>query len=114
MRRTVLLAIIVLAALVAGVPNASAAQSKSCNPVRNPFPGTRYAGVDLTHIMALHISCSSARQVATGAERRALGITPTGPIRTFNWHGWRVRGDLRPAHDRYVARKGERRVRWRF
>lgn len=114
MRRTVLLPIISLAALVAVASNASAAQYKSCRPVRNAFPGTRYAGVDLAHIKALHISCPGARQVAEGAERRALGITPTGPIRTFTWHGWRVTGDLRPAQDRYVARKGERRVRWRF
>ena len=30
------------------------------------------------------------------------------------WHGWRVRGDLKGDNDRYVARKGEKRVRWRF
>ena len=35
-------------------------------------------------------------------------------IRTFTWNGWKVRGDLRPASDRYVATRGSRRVRWRF
>jgi hypothetical protein len=114
MRRTLSLPIIALVALAVGAANAAGAQYKSCQPFRNPFAGTRYAGVDLTHITALHVSCSSARRVARGAERRALGITPTGPIRTFTWHGWRVRGDLRPVHDHYVARKGGRRVSWRF
>jgi hypothetical protein len=35
-------------------------------------------------------------------------------VRTFTWNGWRVTGDLRPEHDRYDARRGDRRVRWRF
>jgi hypothetical protein len=53
--------------------------------------------------------------VARRAHRKALGAPPSADgIRRFRWHGWRVRGDLRPEHDRYVARKGERRVRWRF
>ena len=55
-----------------------------------------------------------ARNVARGAYCKALGIPVTGPIRRFAWHGWRVTGDLRGANDRYTARKGTRRVRWRF
>ena len=39
---------------------------------------------------------------------------PASGIRRFRWDGWRVRGDLRPASDKYVARNGTRRVRWRF
>ena len=93
----------------------AAASSRSCRPVRNPYPRSRYAGVDLTRIRALRVSCATARRVARGAHRRALGMTPTvSGIRTFTWHGWRVRGDLRGAHDRYVARRDTRRVRWRF
>ena len=41
-------------------------------------------------------------------------MTPTGRFRRFTWHGWAVVGDLRPDHDRYVARKDRRQVRWRF
>jgi len=52
--------------------------------------------------------------VARGAHRKALGIPPVAPIRRFTWHGWRVSGDLRPASDVYVARRGGRRVKWRF
>lgn len=114
MRRTLLPILVVAATLAATAPGAAAASYRSCRPVRNPYPHTRYAGVDLTHIRALHVSCATARHVARRAERRALGMTPTGPVRRFRWHGWRVRGDLRPAHDPYVARKGARRVRWRF
>jgi hypothetical protein len=70
----------------------------------------------LTHIRAEHVSCATARRVARRAHRKALGVTPSPDgIRRFRWQGWRVRGDLRPPdHDRYRARKGERRVRWRF
>lgn len=114
MRRTLLPILAVAATLAATAPGAAAVSYRSCHPVRNPFPHTRYAGVDLTHIRALHVSCATARHVARRAQRRALGMTPTGPIRRLRWHGWHVRGDLRPAHDPYVARKGARRVRWRF
>jgi len=94
---------------------AQAAEGRVCAPVRNPYPGTRYDGVDLTHIRALHVSCATARRVARRAHRKALRMTPPPDgIRRFRWNGWRVRRDLRPAHDRYLARKGERRVRWRF
>jgi hypothetical protein len=107
--------VVVAAAAAASAPGAQAASSRSCPPVRNPFPHTRYAGVDLTHISASRVSCATARRVARGAERRALGITPSpSGIRTFTWQGWHVTGDLRPVHDRYVASQGARRVQWRF
>jgi hypothetical protein len=87
---------------------------RSCKPVRDPYPGTRYAGVDLTRIRTSAGSCATARRVARGAHRKALRTTAKGGFRRFAWHGWAVTGDLRPAHDRYVARKGGRQVRWRF
>lgn len=115
MRRTLLpILVIAAAALGATTPGAAAASYRSCRAVHDPFPHTRYAGVDITHVRARRVSCATARHVARRAQRRALGMTPTGPVRRFRWHGWRVRGDLRPAHDPYVARKGARRVRWRF
>lgn len=110
-------------AAVAGVPTrgvrwrfrAAAVTFRSCQPVRNPYPHTRYAGEDLTHIRAFRVSCATARSVARGAHRHGLGMTPPpSGIRTFTWQGWRVRGDLRAAHDRYVASKGRERVEWRF
>jgi hypothetical protein len=115
MRRILPLIVFIAAALGATTPAAEAAAYRSCAPVRNPFAHTRYAGVDMTHIRALQVSCATARRVARDAERRALGITPSpSGIRTFTWQGWHVRGDLRPVHDRYVASMGGRRVQWRF
>jgi hypothetical protein len=103
---------LVAAATLAG--SAGAATTWSCGSIANPYPGTRYEGVALSRITATGVSCRTARRVARGAHRRALGIPPTSPIRTLRWSGWRVRGDLRPAHDRYVATRGSARVRWRF
>lgn len=115
MRTILTLILVIAAALGATVPAATAASSHSCPPVRNPFPHTRYAGVDLTHIQAFGVSCATARRVARDAERRALGVTPSlSGIRTFTWQGWHVTGDLRPVHDRYVATKDARRLQWRF
>jgi hypothetical protein len=114
-RPAALAATIAWLAAVAIVPAAPAATTRSCGSVRDPYPGTRYAGVDLTHITATGVSCRTARSVARGAHRKALGITPpVSGIRTFTWNGWNVGGDLRPAHDRYVATRGSTRVRWRF
>jgi hypothetical protein len=102
-----------LLAALALAPSAHAATA--CSPIRDPYPGTRYEGADLTHIRATHVSCTTARNVVRGAHRTALGITPnvTG-IRRFTWHGWHVTGDLRPAHDKYVAARGSKRIRWEF
>jgi len=81
----------------------------------NPYPDTRYEGADLRRIRATGVSCRRARKVVRGAHRKALGLTPpTSGVRRFKWHGWRVTGDLRPSSDRYVARHGGERVRWRF
>ena len=89
--------------------------AKRCDPVKDPYPGTPYDGVDLTKIRTNKASCRTARHVARKAHHKALAIgTSQGPIVRFAWHGWRVRGDLRPDHDPYIARKGIRWVRWRF
>jgi hypothetical protein len=94
---------------------AAPADGVACMRVVNPYPGTRYEGIDLTRIRGLHIRCSTARRVARRAHRKALGVTPSvNGVRHLRWNGWRVRGDLRGDHDRYVARKGAKRVRWRF
>jgi hypothetical protein len=104
---------LVLTALLLAMPATAAA--KRCEPVKNPYPGTRYDGVDLTNIRTNKASCRTARRVARRAHYKALGIgTSQGPIVRFTWHGWRVKGDLRPDHDPYIARKGTRWVRWRF
>jgi hypothetical protein len=112
MKRRLLAALLAAIAALA-IPEAAAATA--CEPVRNPYPGTRYEGVDLTRIRALEVSCSWARTVARRAHRKALGMPlPADGVRRFRWRGWSVIGDLRPEIDRYVARKGDRRVRWRF
>ena len=109
-------ALLAALALCAIAPAAGqAATYTGCKAVRDPYPRTRYAGVDLTRIRELHTTCTTARRVARRAHRKALRSTPpVSGVRRFTWNGWRVTGDLRPRHDRYVARKGERRVRWRF
>jgi hypothetical protein len=107
--------IALLTAVALGALAPSAAQAAACKPVENPYPGTRYEGVDLTRIRAEGVRCSTARRVARRGHWKALAAVPdaNGIVRV-RWRGWRVRGDLKPDHDRYVARKGERRVRWRF
>jgi hypothetical protein len=109
--------ILVVALLAAATSTAAPAlaQGRACEPVRNPYPGTRYEGVDLTGIRTVKASCKTARRVARRAHRKALALPPSADgIRRFTWDGWRVKGDLRPERDKYVARKGTRRVRWRF
>ena len=104
-----------VALVAAWGPPADAAAYRSCRPVMDPYPGTRYEGEDLRQIRALRVSCATARGVARGAHREALeSAPPPSGIRRFEWRGWRVRGDLRRASDRYLATKGGRRVRWVF
>lgn len=112
LRRTVIAAVVCFLAVA---PTAHSASPVACKRVVDPYPGTRYEGVDLTRIRAVGLPCSDARRVARRAHRKALGITPPADgVRRFRWHGWRVTGDLRGASDRYVAKRGDERVRWRF
>jgi hypothetical protein len=114
-RPAALAATIACVVAITAAAAAPGATTRACGSVRDPYPGTRYAGVDLSRITATDVSCRTARSVARGAHHRALRVTPpVSGIRTFTWNGWKVRGDLRPASDRYVATRGSRRVRWRF
>jgi hypothetical protein len=98
-----------------GAPAAQAAHSKACGKIDDPYAGTRYEGVDITGIRAVHVSCKRARRVARGAHKKALGLTPPpSGIRRYHWNGWTVTGNLRGDHDRYLAVRGSRHVRWRF
>jgi hypothetical protein len=101
-------------AVPSGPAATPAAAARSCAPVVDPYAGTRYEGVDLTRIRATGVSCTTARRVARGAHRKALGLPVTGPVKRLTWNGWRVSGDLRGERDSYVARKGDDVVRWRF
>ena len=108
---------ITCALLVAATLSSSAiAEAKqSCDPVVNPYEGTRYDGIDLRRIRAKGVHCPKARRVATGAHKKALGITPpVDGVRTYRWNGWEVVGDIRDDVDRYVARRRDRTVRWVF
>lgn len=109
--------LVVLVALCAALPAppAQAASYRSCKPIVNPYAGTRYDGSDLYRIRALSVSCRTAGRVARGAHRKALGTTPPpSGIRRLAWRGWKVTGNLRGDHDRYLATRGGKRVRWRF
>jgi hypothetical protein len=113
--RPSIIAVACCAVAGAGTPASAADAARRCRPVVDPYPGTRYEGIDLTGIRATSVSCARARRVARGAHRKALGLTPPASgVRRFTWKGWRVTGDLRGASDRYVARRGAMRVRWRF
>jgi len=106
------LCLIVLAGALATPASAS---DRDCRPVLDPYPGTRFAGEDLTRIRAEGVSCRTARRVARRAHAKALRLpVPVSGIRRYTWRSWNIRGDLRPARDEYVARRGEQRVRWRF
>ena len=109
-------ALVLLGTLAGTVTSTAAgATTRSCSAVVNPYPGTRYEGADLRRIRAAGVSCTTARRVARGAHRRALGLTPpTSGVRRFTWGGWQVTGDIRGAQDRYVAKRGAKRVRWIF
>ena len=112
---TVRVALAVAAALLGTAAPALAQDARSCGRIDDPYAGTRYEGTDITRIRAVGVSCRVARRVARRAHRKALGITPPpSGIRRFSWRGWQVTGDLRPERDRYVATRGEQRVRWRF
>jgi len=54
------------------------AQGRSCEGVLNPYPGTRYQGIDLTHIRAKGVKCPKARRVAKRAHKMGLllGVPP--------------------------------------
>jgi hypothetical protein len=110
------LVVVCAATLLLGAPPAQAGSWRSCEPVRDPYAGSRYEGTDLSRIRALGVSCRTARRVAKGAHRKALGLSvPSSGIRTFRWRRWNVTGDIRGPRDLYVAKKaGGRRVRWRF
>ena len=119
LRRTVAVLALTAVGLGSASVTAPAAQTqgyRACRPVENPYTNSRYEDVDLTRIRALGVSCRGARRVARPAHYKALGLGPpvAGPIRRFTWRRWKVTGDLRGNSDRYVARWGQRRVRWRF
>ena len=100
---------VLLAVLPAG------ASGKSCSSVVNPYPGSRFDGVNLSQIRAKGISCPRARKVAKEAHRKALGLTPTPSGKSqFGWNGWTVSENLRPASDKYTAKRKGQSVRWRF
>jgi hypothetical protein len=103
------------ACAAASLAASPASAARSCGSVQNPYPDTRYDGVDLTRVTADGVSCGTAKRVARAGHRRALGGSPSssGTVRV-TWNGWRVRGDLRPSSDRFVATKGTHSVRWRF
>ena len=111
-----LLLVGVLCALAGIAPQAATgAAPRSCGRVVNPYPETRYEGVDLRRIRATGVSCHRARQVARGAQRKALGLTPPpSGVRRFEWHGWQVTGDIRGSTDSYVAKRDGKRVSWLF
>ena len=116
-RKRLLLAGALCALVAAGTQGGLDAEAsvRSCAPIVNPYPDTRYEGADLRRIRADGVSCRRARRVARGAHHEALGITPpVSGVRRFDWRGWRVTGDLRGASDRYVAKRDGRRVRWVF
>ena len=92
-----------------------ARSNSGCRPVKNPYAGTRYDGIDLTHIHARGVNCPKARRVATRAHRVGLGMAPPADGRRhYSWNGWEVVGNLIPNSDRYHATRHDKKVRWRF
>ena len=99
--------------VLACVPATAAAES--CEPVVNPYEGTRYEGVDLSHIEARGVSCSKARRIAKRAHKKGLASVPSPDgYLDYRSNGWDVSGNLRPSSDRYVATRHDKKVRWRF
>jgi hypothetical protein len=110
-----LIALAALVALALGALAPPTASARACAPVVNPYPDSRYEGVDLRDIRATGIACSKARKVVRGAHRKALESTPPpSGIRRFQWRGWTVVGNLRPTSDKYTATRGGDQINWRF
>ena len=115
MQRKAIAAILSCAVAAVGAPVAEAATAKPCKRIVNPYDGTRYEGTDIRRIRAVRVTCRRARRVARRAHRKGLGMTPPADgVRRYRWNGWKVTGDLRGPNDRYVARRGTKRVRWVF
>jgi hypothetical protein len=110
------LALLAPAAAASSDPGATAAAPRPCKPIVNPYEGTRYEGSDLYRIRATKVSCRTARRVVRKGHHKALGGTPDayGFVRV-TYRRWRITGDLRGDHDRYVARAADgKRVTWLF
>lgn len=105
----------VLGAVVGLLALPSTAAARSCDPIVNPYEGTRYEGVDLTDIEAKNVSCSNARRFVEKSHRKALGLVPSADgYLFFRYDGWSVKGNLRPDNDRYRATRNDKLIRWRF
>jgi hypothetical protein len=102
-------------AILAGPVATADADFKRCQPVLNLFAGTSDEG-DVYRIRARRVSCRTARRVARGSTRKALGMTPPlSGVKRFRYRRWRVVDDLRADVDRYSARAGgSKRVRWLY
>ncbi len=113
---SLVLALLAPAAAASSDAGATAAAPRPCKPIVNPYEGSRYEGSDLYRIRATSVSCRTARRVVRRGHRKALADTPDayGFVRV-TYRRWRITGDLRGDHDRYVARAtGGRRVTWLF
>jgi hypothetical protein len=114
-RKSLLFLASALAAGLVSAPAPADAAVSRCKPIENPYAGTRYEGSDIRRIRTVGATCRTARRVARGAHRKALGLTPPpSGVRRFRWNGWRVTGDLRGSSDSYRAVRGGKRVRWIF
>jgi hypothetical protein len=112
-RRSALLASVLRVLSGASAPPGDAAGTRSCGRLVNPYPNSRYDGVDLRRIRADGVRCPRARRVVRRAHRKGLGLTrPASGVQRFTWRGWRVTGDLRGSEDRYVAKRNGKRVHW--
>ncbi len=102
------------APLLAAAP--AGAALRPCPPIRDVafLDGTRYEGSDIYRVRA-NVPCRTARRVARGATRKALGITPPpSGIKRFRYRSWSIVDDLRGASDRFAAYSDDARVRWLF
>jgi hypothetical protein len=109
-RRTAVIASLVVGLSAVGASNAAAA---SCGSLKDPFAGTRFSGETVSSVHASGVSCTTARSLAKKAMYRSLvmGKPGSGRVR-LTIDGYRVRGDLRGSTDRFTAENGRRKVTW--
>ncbi len=101
-------AVIVCIAACLAVPAAGSAAK--CDPVVNPYAGTRYDGIDLRRIRATNVTCGKARKVVRRGHRKAL---LTFELK-FKWHDWKIKSHLGGSVDKYRAKRGNARISWVF
>ncbi len=108
--RRIVTSVVALTCLAACLALPASGLAAKCDPVVNPYAGSRYDGIDLRRIRATNVTCDKARKVVRRGHRKAL---LTYELK-FKWHDWKIKGHLGGSVDKYRAKRGNARISWVF